>query len=188
MSIIRNYGLFWTELDTDWGKRGAAGSLRGVKAKNSTGPDIDFAEQVGIYVLYADYRIVYVGQTGSGDQKLLRRLRDHRRDHLAGRWNQYSWFGTRSVNLNGSLKAEQDGLSTSVPLALDHMEAILIAASEPPLNRQGGSFGAECDQYLQVRDEDVLGPDTDEMIHDIYDRVQALQQGIKSMKPKKAKT
>ena len=46
------------------------------------------------------------------------------------------------------------------------MEAILIAAAEPSLNKKGGSFGRRR-RYMQFRDED-LGSTQSEMIKVIY--------------------
>lgn len=47
---------------------------------------------------------------------------------------------------------------------LDHIEAILISAVEPPHNRQGGQFGEVVAQFLRWRDADQLVPTADEMI------------------------
>jgi hypothetical protein len=93
--LIKNYGLFWAEKNVFWGVGNNAGTLLGVPAKNLTAKKIDFREQSGVYVLYADYQMVYVGQAGAGNQKLFTRLKQHTRDALAGRWNQFSWFGIR---------------------------------------------------------------------------------------------
>ena len=46
-------------------------------------------------------------------------------------------------------------------------EAILIHATEPPMNRQSGRFGDGVTRYLQQRDE-RLGPSTEEMIKGIW--------------------
>lgn len=51
---------------------------------------------------------------------------------------------------------------------LDHVEAILIHATEPPMNRQGGRFGDNVPRYLQKRD-DRLGPTAEEMIKGIWE-------------------
>jgi hypothetical protein len=161
--LIKNYGLFWSEKDVHWGAGSNAGTLLGVPAKNLTAEKIDFREQSGVYVLYADYQMVYVGQAGAGNQKLFARLKQHTRDALAGRWNQFSWFGVRKVNQNFSLAAEADGKHSTHAEVLNHIEAILIHAAEPKQNRQGGRFGEDVVQYLQRRDEN-LGPTGDEMV------------------------
>lgn len=79
------------------------------------------------------------------------RLKDHLTDDLAGRWDMFSWFGTRQVIAQGKLKAPKASASTTFDTALNHLEAILIHVAEPPLNRQGGKWGSAV-QYLQQRD------------------------------------
>lgn len=83
--LIENMGLFWKAADVFWGQPKKTGTLLGVQARNVTGPTINFREQIGIYVLYSDYKIVYVGQTGKGNQKLLHRLKNHLSDSLSER-------------------------------------------------------------------------------------------------------
>jgi len=53
-----------------------------------------------------------------------------------------------------------------------HIEAILISAAEPPHNRQGGRFGKEVEQYLQYRDQEALGPDTEAMLKELWKKGQ----------------
>ena len=165
--LIHNYGLFWNEKDVFWGKGNKAGRLLGVPTTNITNAPVDFREQSGVYVLYADYELVYVGQVGSGHQKLFSRLKQHTRDSLAGRWNKFSWFGVRWVKKGGGLAAEADGKHTNHSSVLNHIEAILIHAAEPKQNRQGGRFGEDVVQYLQVRDEN-LGPTQEEILRELW--------------------
>jgi hypothetical protein len=48
-----------------------------------------------------------VGQAGANDQqRLFDRLKQHTKDQLADRWSKFSWFGVRSVNNTGELRAE----------------------------------------------------------------------------------
>lgn len=74
---------------------GHPGKLLGAASRSSKAHPVDFRVQRGIYALYADYELVYVGQTGSGDDRLFKRLKSHRNDHLSERWNRFSWFGTQ---------------------------------------------------------------------------------------------
>lgn len=164
--LICNYGLFWKVEDVFWGKQNNRGDLRGYNSKHS---EVDFSAQTGIYVLYADYRIVYVGQTGAGNQRLLKRLNDHQWDHLSGRWNKFSWFGLRWVTNRHKLSADAAGANTKRQIALNHIEAVLIHAAEPSLNRQGGKWGRDVEHFYQVRDE-RLGPPVNEMIESIYSK------------------
>jgi hypothetical protein len=50
---------------------------------------------------------------------------------------------------------------------LNHIEAILISAVEPPHNKQGGRFGDDVEQYLQYRDQG-LDPDIGSMVKELW--------------------
>jgi hypothetical protein len=169
--LITNFGLFWKVDDVFWGRPKNAGSLLGVQAAAKRDGIVDFREQSGIYALFADYDLIYVGQTGGNGQKLFTRLNQHRTRELAGRWNMFSWFGTRSVLETGELKAEKRGAHSNHQLVLNHLEAILIQVAEPSLNRQGGKWGRGVEQYLQARDE-RLGLPADQLIKDIWDKIE----------------
>ncbi len=170
--LISNYGLFWRRSDIFWGKPKVAGHLKGRISTSATADPVDFRYQQGVYVLYDEgFRMVYVGQAGANDQsRLFDRLKQHNTDALADRWSRFSWFGIRWVKINGELAAEADIAHPTTGAVLNHVEAILITAAEPPHNRQGGRFGEEVDQYLQYRDEDALGPDITEMIREVWKR------------------
>jgi hypothetical protein len=59
---------YWKEGDIFWGAGNQAGMLLGVPAGGRTQDPVDFRDQTDIYVLYADYAVVYVGQTGVKNQ------------------------------------------------------------------------------------------------------------------------
>lgn len=171
--LIHNYGLFWRREHVFWGRGSNAGHLKGVLASARTADPVDFRDQQGIYVLYDDnFRLVYVGQAGSGDQsRLFNRLKRHTKDPLSDRWSKFSWFGVRGVRQDGRLCAENVAAHPRLSEVLDHIEAVLIAAAEPPHNRQGGRFGDNVDQYLQYRDEDSLGPGVPQMIRELWGKL-----------------
>lgn len=153
--LIQNYGLFWQEERINWGAGKRKGSLPGYW-RGGKWCEVEFRYQKGVYVLYdSNYRIVYVGQAGRKNQCLFDRLKQHRKDALAERWSMFSWFGTRPVvEVDDDKYALGDQqLTTDIPSVLNHIEAILIASCEPPLNRQGGRFG-NAEQYLQRRYEE----------------------------------
>ena len=169
--LIQNYGLFWRRNDVFWGRQKVTGHLKGVRAKAITAEPIDFREQAGVYVLYDDnFRVVYVGQAGAGNQYLFNRLKHHKNDALADRWTRFSWFGIKWVRMNGKLAAGAAQSSIKSAHILYHIEAILISAAEPPHNRQGGRFGDEVEQYLQYRDAEALGPDTGSMLQELWEK------------------
>jgi hypothetical protein len=161
--LISTVGFFWRKDHVFWGAGSSAGKLLGVPAKNVTANPIDFREHSGIYVLYSDYKPIYVGQCGLGNQQLLRRLKQHRIDDLAERWDRFSWFGIRRVKANGKLSAETSSVHPSIANVLNHVEGVLIHAIEPPMNGQKGRFGNRVIRFVQVRDP-RLGPETEEML------------------------
>ena len=131
--LIQNYGLFWRRSDVFWGRQKVSGHLKGCPAKGVF-RTVDFREQQGVYCLYDDsFRLVYVGQAGANvNQRLFVRLRQHKTDDLADRWARFSWFGIRRVTNQDRLAAEAKGKHTTSGAVLNHIEAILISASEPP--------------------------------------------------------
>lgn len=149
--LIHNYGLFWKECDGDWD----GGTMWGIY-EDGAASETDFASQRGIYILYdPQFKPVYVGQAAKGDLCLFNRIAAHRFDHLRERWTHFSWFGTcplikskpgsdeRVVNTGASV-------STDLPSTVNHLEAVLIAAMEPPLNLQRGRFGSKVYKYAQI--------------------------------------
>lgn len=132
-----------------WG----AGSNRGALLGRRSGKKIDFREQIGVYVLYDETRRpVYVGQAGQGNARLFRRLRAHRRDALAERWQYFSWFGLLAINESGRLSvwdAPSKRVSGTIKTTLNEIEGVLIAATEPAFNKQGARFKGIA-RYRQV--------------------------------------
>lgn len=153
VNLVKSYGLFWEKEYVNWNTNSENGELLGNLRGKKKQP-VNFAEQVGIYILYEDYKLVYVGQAGAGDKKrLLDRLRSHTRDGLSKRWNQFSWFGFRKVLKNKLGKDIYSNLNKEI--ILNTLEAILIDACEPVLNKQGGQWeNKELQKYRQVIPED----------------------------------
>ena len=167
--MIENYGLYWRRDYVFWGRQKNSGHLKGVLATAKKAQPVDFRDQRGIYALYDDgFNLVYVGQAGSGNQRLFDRIKQHTTDHLADRWSKFSWFGTRRVLKDCTLSNDKKAIHPKLDIVLNHLEAVLIAIAEPQSNRQGGRFGSNVGQYLQYRDEENLGPSLDDMIKIIY--------------------
>ena len=151
-SLIRNYGLRWHSSRVVWSGRTDEVGLWGVPARKRRTKTVDFANQVAIYVLYDGEAPVYVGQTGSSANRLLSRLKNHRADRLADRWDRFSWFGLCDVAPDGYLVAKPSVHATKPAAVLDQIEAVLVESVEPRLNRQGGQFGENVVRYLQFPD------------------------------------
>ena len=156
--MIRSYGLHWHIDRVFWGKQNNPGTLRGAASRSPRARAVDFREQRGIYALYADHELVYTGQTGAGNDRLFKRLKAHRSDHLSERWNRFSWFGTQWVTQRNELSMDTAEVHQSVETALNTLEAVSIAIAEPRLNLQRGRWG-ETTQYFQWL---TLEPDEEE--------------------------
>ena len=172
--MFRSYGLFWREdrIFWGWGRGSAKGHLYGRKVDNATGKttskdQIDFKDQIGIYALYYNFELVYVGQVGANtdDSKgrtLFDRLKDHRDGRHSERWDRFSWFGLRDVDRDPDSDKGLTDLRTE-PLAgvtrsqiLNQFEAVMIALSEPQLNLQRGRMSKYATQYSQWYSQEEL--------------------------------
>ena len=152
--MIRTYGLYWRADGVFWGRQNNPGSLLGAASRSSRAMSVDFRLQRGIYALYAEYELVYVGQTGAGTDRLFNRLKVHRTDHLSERWDRLSWFGTQWVTQQHRLSTDTAAVHEDVPAALNILEAVSTAISAPRLNLQRGRWGASR-QYYQVRSPEL---------------------------------
>ncbi len=146
--MIQSYGLHWRTERVSWGKQKVAGTLLGAASRSPKARPVGFREQRGIYALYADYELVYVGQTGAGNDRLFKRLRFHKSDHLSERWNRFSWFGTQWVTNQNLLSTDTAGVNQQMKAALNVLEAVSIAIAEPRLNLQRGAW-SDATQYYQ---------------------------------------
>jgi len=148
--MIKTYGLHWRLDRISWGKTGAGhiGTLCGSTTLSAKARPIDFRNQRGIYALYADYDLIYIGQTGTNRHRLFDRLKEHMKDHLSERWNRFSWFGTQWVTAGHKLSCDTAAIHEYMAHTLNILEAISIAIAEPRLNLQRGKWNA-AKRYFQ---------------------------------------
>ncbi|WP_296131875.1 winged helix-turn-helix domain-containing protein [uncultured Corynebacterium sp.] len=145
--IINAFGMYWRRDEVAWDTTTPV--LLGTQI--SGGQEIDFAQQIGIYILYQGERTVYVGRAAK--ESLGHRLRAHTRDRLTARWDRFSWFGLRPVSDSGGLK-EYTPRNVSSDLIAETMEAILIEGLEPPQNRRRGDK-IEDSEFIQITDPQI---------------------------------
>lgn len=172
--LIANMGLFWRKDAVLWrgnrrtGRHALLGKQRGAKKQGA----VNFWNQVGIYALYAEYELVYVGQAGLGDKACIgSRLFHHTKDDLAGRWDMFSWFGFKQVKKNNDLGAKKKRAGATWPQLADVLEGVLIEVAEPPQNSQKGRFGPGVRRYLQE-------PHVEEEVADVAAEVKTLARQI----------
>jgi hypothetical protein len=150
--MIKSFGVHWHANEVNWGGQGPGnqGTLLGAASKRAKAVPVDFRSQRGVYALYADYDLVYLGQAGAGNDRLFNRLKTHRKDHLSERWNRFSWFGTQWVTQQHRLSSDAAEVHQSVEAALNMLEAVAIAISEPRLNLQRGRW-SDTTKYFQYK-------------------------------------
>jgi len=143
LGIIQAFGMFWRRDIVLWNN---ATRLLGQQQQGAQ--HVDFASQIGVYLLHDGRDVIYVGR--ATDRPLGRRLFEHTYDRLNGRWNRFSWFGLLRVTPKGVL-VEPSWTRLRADQLIATMEAILIEGLEPPQNRRRGDEfkGIE---YLQVKD------------------------------------
>ncbi len=144
-SIIQAFGMFWQRELVLWSNNP---SLLG---RQQIGADpVDFSKQSGVYLLYDDRDVIYVGR--SSERPLGTRLYEHTQDRLRGRWNRFSWFGLRRVTDCGELGDE--ALNPTRDSLIATLEALLIEGLEPPQNRRrGDNFTAI--EYIQAENPEI---------------------------------
>jgi len=141
---LRAFGMFWQRDSVLWNGKTQLLGRQGAGATN-----VNFAGQIGVYLLHDRDRVIYVGRAVD---TLFARLKAHTADRLAGRWDRFSWFGLRSVRDNGELSNTEVPWSQNV--VVETMEALLIESLEPPLNRRrGDNFSAA--EYIQAPDPQI---------------------------------
>lgn len=185
--MITHYGLFWSERDVYWGKQNDQGELlgrskqlgrRGAPTKEERKNSVDFRNYVGLYCLYGDGELLYVGEAGlDSNRTLFERLKEHRKGSLAGRWDAFSWFG----------RENSDG-DCEVKSSLAQLEAIAIAIINPGFNKQGGTFQGAT-QIFQVVHEKAEG-DMETKLERLMDEIQSLRPPPEKKprgRPRKAK-
>lgn len=145
--IIKNFGMFWSRENVDWRNANLYG------CQNGSSSCINFKDQVGIYLLHDHREVIYVGQAIK--QPISKRLADHCKDRLNGRWNRFSWFGFYGISDNGHLITDDfHNTNFSIENVANALEAILIEGLEPRQNRKGGNdFGYEFLQFIDPKIE-----------------------------------
>lgn len=85
--------------------------------------------QHGVYALYKNDRLYYVGLAVN----LRRRIKQHLRDKHAGRWNRFSLYLVRKVN------------------HIKEIESLLLRIADPTGNKQGGRLRQATNLERQLR-------------------------------------
>ncbi len=137
--LIKTYGSFWDPSSVNWNGKGMTNgkaTLLGETKRSSKKYTIDFWDAHGIYILYFNYEPVYIGKAVSKNSTIGSRLRAHCSNHLASRWNQFSWLSITDFNTTTS-KLSNPGRRTIQPKEMvDLLEAVAIFIGNPKLNKK----------------------------------------------------
>lgn len=152
---IGAYGLFWQRDLVDFERRswrllGRVGENRG------TIRIVDFRRARGVYVLYDDIGVYYVGLS-SGANGVGGRIRDHLGDEHADYWTRFSWFSFDAPAGEPSadgvyVTAPDEALQMDAPIAVRDLEALLQIAMQPYANRNQTRFSSKAREWIQVAD------------------------------------
>lgn len=157
---IKAYGAYWSRASIRWDNPKLLG-------QQQDGADsVDLSEQIGVYLLYHEREVIYVGQ--ATDSPIIKRLQHHTKTRLRARWDRFSWFGLYSVSEKGKLITNQSTVSDSGSL-IRTLEAVLIEAMEPRQNRRGGDHFSDID-YIQVEDPEIEKDKMKKMFDDFWDQ------------------
>ena len=144
-SILHAFGMYWQRDLVLW-----RNDPKLFGKQQALSKPVDFGKQKGIYILYDQHTVVYVGRII--DRPLGKRLYEHTVDRLGSRWNRFSWFGLLDVTEGGNLR--EIPLNTSLASLVSTLEALLIETLEPPQNRRrGDDFSAI--EYIQDIDPEL---------------------------------
>lgn len=144
-AVVSSFGMYWSRDAVEWAR-----SPRILGKQYGGATQVNFCDQVGVYLLYDGREVIYVGR--ATERGLGIRLYEHTWDRLASRWDRFSWFGFSPVGEDGTLQ--------NMPATFDAsklgpaLEAILVEAVEPRQNRKRGDDLAQV-EYLQVVDPAV---------------------------------
>jgi hypothetical protein len=136
---------------------------RGAPTKNERSKAKNYRDLIGLYCLYGDGALLYVGEAGLDTKRnLFDRLKEHRKGAMAGRWDRFSWFCREKIEKQCDIKA-----------ALGQLEAIVIAIVNPGFNKQSGTFSGAIQVY-QVPHEEAEG-DMETKLNRLTDLVSTLK-------------
>lgn len=160
-SIIHSFGMYWRRDLVVW-----RNSPKMYGKQQAQAMPVDFGDQKGIYVLYDQHTVVYVGR--AIDRPLGKRLHEHTVDRLSSRWNRFSWFGLLDVTQAGNLR--ETPFNASLAALVATLESLLIEALEPPQNRKrGDDFSAV--EYIQDTDPELKERELQNTLRSIEQRM-----------------
>lgn len=162
MAAIKCYGLHYSLEKVEWDEFEICGwrpNYPNWRAEPDE-PEFYLNNQRGVYLLQDERRApLYIGRAGTGKARLVNRLWAHTRNDNRGRWTHFSWFGLDEPSPYGSSEqnapsvehadlSKDPSIENDASAPLYELEAILISAIDPPLNKRAGDW-RDAKQILQ---------------------------------------
>ena len=134
--LIKVYGELWNPDIVDWGSKGPGnkGKLSGEIKIDGNKRSLNCWDTEGVYVLYDNYKAIYVGKAFK--TTIGKRLRDHLSDRLAGRWDMFSFYSTSSYRKTTNDLKSASTAKLSPETIINTLEAMAILIADPALNRK----------------------------------------------------
>lgn len=175
--IIKAYGQHWRP---EWiynnGQISSRQCFKGAVNKNGKKYEIDFWKTKGIYALYKDYRVVYVGKTNN--MNLGSRIRTHVRK-TGGRWDTFSFFSFSSINYKTEEVQAQEQISNITRAqVIKNLEVIIIKSTNPSMNKKDEKFPGS------VRAKQVNFT-TQRSLNDVYDLLEKIEKSLPQIEKRK---
>lgn len=161
--LINAFGIHWRREKVLWK---STPQLLGVQQLGAA--EVDFTQQIGIYLLHDSRETIYVGQAVG--QTLGERLRQHTIGRLNGRWDRFSWFGFYPVKDDGQLNLQLNHGSITLKMLGDVLEAVLIESLEPRQNRKQGNLFAGL-EFLQREAPELSKKRKEQVIKEMLERL-----------------
>ena len=146
-NLIAAMGYMWKRSEVDWITQPDLWGVEETSRTRANHVPINFSLQSGVYVLYKDAKITYIGQSIN----IGARLTNHTKDKHSQRWNRFSWFGLKPFDSDLKLIDPPDHYSMRA--ILDGLEGVLIEVLEAFGNDSSGNniSGTRFLQYVQGR-------------------------------------
>lgn len=158
--------------------KGGKGAISAQQRRNQT---IDVWNVPGVYALHKGDALVYVGQATQIGARL---LAHYQLDHLAGRWDTFSWFSPVELQIKYRKVSLPSVMPKKLPVCklhefLDEMEALCILVGRPFENKQEADLGV---YWLNQIPSVYAEPHPDELIRNLTAQVRELTSKIEQIK------
>lgn len=137
--LIKAYGLNW-DPEEIYGNsvQSSAKSFNGSVKKGNKRFEINFWKAKGIYALFQNFEIVYIGKVT--ENRLGKRIESHWR-YRKDQWDKFSFYCFTDIDFNkGILKTAVKKSEINIDIAIKTIEAIIINTAVPFNNKQETKF------------------------------------------------